>query len=78
MHSIRSIRHAISLGIVALAVLAADIANLSRIVTLNNMSIMPLKDGTLTMDTTAKTFRYLDSQEVALQRKSAPAKGAKK
>ena len=55
---------------------AGDIANLSRIVTLNNMSITPLKDGALVMDTTAKTFRYLDSEEVALQRKSAP--GAKK
>ena len=30
------------------------------------------------MDTTAKTFRYLDSEEVALQRKNAPANGAKK
>jgi type IV pilus assembly protein PilO len=57
---------------------AADIANLSRIVTLNNLSITPLKDGMLTMDTTAKTFRYLDSEEVALQRKTAPAAGAKK
>jgi type IV pilus assembly protein PilO len=57
---------------------AADIANLSRIVTLNNLSITPLKDGLLTMDTTAKTFRYLDSEEVALQRKTAPAAGAKK
>jgi len=57
---------------------AADIANLSRIVTLNNMSIVPGKDGNLVMDTTAKTFRYLDEDEVALQRKSAPAKGAKK
>ena len=57
---------------------AADIANLSRIVTLNNMSIVPGKDGNLVMDTTAKTFRYLDEEEVALQRKSAPAKGAKK
>jgi type IV pilus assembly protein PilO len=56
---------------------AADIANLSRIVTLNNLSITPLKDGMLTMDTTAKTFRYLDSEEVALQRKTAPAAGAK-
>ena len=52
---------------------AADIANLSRIVTLNNLSLSPAKDGTLTMDTTAKTFRYLDNEEVALQRKSAPA-----
>lgn len=55
---------------------AADIANLSRIVTLNNLTITPVKDGTLVMDTTAKTFRYLDTDEVALQRKSAP--GAKK
>lgn len=57
---------------------AADIANLSRIVTLNNMNIASGKDGNLVMDTTAKTFRYLDEDEVALQRKSAPAKGAKK
>ena len=58
---------------------AADIANLSRIVTLNNFTLAPTKDGNLTMDTTAKTFRYLDPDEVALQRKNAPpAKGAKK
>jgi type IV pilus assembly protein PilO len=59
---------------------AADIANLSRIVTLNNLTLVPAntKDGTLTMDTTAKTFRYLDNDEVALQRKNAPAKGDKK
>ena len=57
---------------------AADIANLSRIVTLNNLSLTPAKDGNLTLDTTAKTFRYLDQDEVALQRKAAPAAGAKK
>jgi type IV pilus assembly protein PilO len=57
---------------------AADIANLSRIVTLNNLSITPVKDGNLVMDATAKTFRYLDKDEVALQRKNAPANGAKK
>lgn len=56
---------------------ASDIANLSRIVTLNNLAIVPAKDGTLTMDATAKTFRYLDSDEVAAQAKAAP-KGAKK
>ena len=50
---------------------AADVANLSRIVTLNNLTLAPGKDGMLTMDATAKTFRYLDSEEVALQRKSA-------
>jgi type IV pilus assembly protein PilO len=49
----------------------SDIANLSRIVTLNNLSITPGKDGVLTMDSTAKTFRYLDGDEVAAQRKAA-------
>ena len=62
-----------------LGAFAGDIANLSRIVTLNNLTLTPAKDGTLTMDTTAKTFRYLDNDEVALQRKSAaPVKGDKK
>ena len=61
---------------------AADIANLSRIVTLNDISIgVPSKDkdklsGNLTMDATARTFRYLDPEEVQAQR-SAKA-GAKK
>ncbi|MBH2009592.1 MAG: type 4a pilus biogenesis protein PilO [Xanthomonadaceae bacterium] len=57
---------------------AADIANLSRIVTLNNISITPAKDGNLVMDATAKTFRYLDNEEIALQRKSVSSTGAKK
>ena len=58
---------------------AADIANLSRIVTLNNLTLTPSKEGVLTMDTTAKTFRYLDNEEVALQRKTAAlVKGDKK
>ncbi|MES2878205.1 MAG: type 4a pilus biogenesis protein PilO [Pseudomonadota bacterium] len=56
---------------------ASDIANLSRIVTLNNLAILPGKDGMLAMDATAKTFRYLDPDEVAAQAKAAP-KGAKK
>lgn len=55
----------------------SDIANLSRIVTLNNLTILPGRDGTLSMDATAKTFRYLDPEEVAAQRKTA-APGAKK
>ena len=57
---------------------AADIANLSRIVTLNNIAIAPAKDGNLVMDTTAKTFRYLDPEEIALNRKNATASGVKK
>lgn len=56
---------------------ASDIANLSRIVTLNNLTILPGKDGILAMDATAKTFRYLDSDEVAAQRKAAPKGVAK-
>jgi type IV pilus assembly protein PilO len=57
---------------------ASDVANLSRIVTLNNLTIMPGKDGALTMDATAKTFRYLDADEVAAQAKAAGPKGGKK
>lgn len=57
---------------------AADIANLSRIVTLNNITIAPAaKDSSsLTMDATARTFRYLDPDEVQAQRKATT--GAKK
>jgi len=57
---------------------ASDIANLSRIVTLNNLSVVPKPDGTLSLDSTAKTFRYLDKDEVAAQRKATGGKGAKK
>jgi type IV pilus assembly protein PilO len=55
----------------------ADVANLSRIVTLNNMTIAPQKDGALTMDATARTYRYLDEAEQATQKRAA-ASGAKK
>jgi type IV pilus assembly protein PilO len=56
---------------------AGDIANLSRIVTLNNLGLAPIanRDGYLTMDGVAKTFRYLDPEEISAQQK---AKGAKK
>lgn len=53
---------------------ASDIAHLSRIVTLNNLALAPAKDGSLAMDATAKTFRYLDADEVAAQQKAAGAK----
>ncbi|MEN3291811.1 MAG: type pilus assembly protein PilO [Burkholderiales bacterium] len=56
----------------------SDIANLPRIVTLNNLGLVAGKDGVLTLDTIAKTFRYLDKDEVAAQRKAAAPKGAKK
>jgi type IV pilus assembly protein PilO len=60
-----------------LGAFASDIANLSRIVTLNDMSIGVTPSGALGMDTTAKTFRYLDQDEVDSQRKSSKG-GAKK
>ena len=55
---------------------ASDVAFLSRIVTLNNLSIAPAgKDGeVLTMDATARTFRYLDADEVKAQRDAAKGK----
>src|SRR5204863_10076414 len=49
---------------------ASDVGQLSRIVTLHDVSIGAGKDGALTTDATARTFRYLDDGEVAAQRKS--------
>jgi type IV pilus assembly protein PilO len=58
---------------------ASDVGQLSRIVTLNDVKIDSGKDGNLIMEATARTFRYLDDQEVAAQRKSAAkGKGARK
>jgi len=51
---------------------ASDVGQLSRIVTLNDVSIQATgKEGLLTMDVTARTFRYLDDDELAAQRKAA-------
>jgi type IV pilus assembly protein PilO len=58
---------------------AADVANLSRIVTLHDLAITGVQregGGSLSMDAVARTYRYLDSSEVAAQKK--PAAGAKK
>ena len=58
----------------------SDVANLPRIVTLNNLNLVAGKDGALTMEAVAKTFRYLDREEVAAQRKAEAdaKKGVKK
>ena len=62
-----------------LGAFASDIANLGRIVTLNDISITaPATTGPLALETTAKTFRYLDPEEVAMQRKSKQAAGGAK
>lgn len=55
---------------------AADVANLSRIVTLHDLSIAPpARDatGALAMEAVARTYRYLDAAEVAEQQKKAAA-----
>lgn len=58
----------------------ADVANLSRIVTLHNLAITPAKDaaGTLTMDAVARTYRYLDGAELAEVRKVREAEAKNK
>ena len=61
---------------------ASDVANPSRILTLNNGSVTAPQNskdpGALVMESTAKTFRYLDADEVDRQRKAAGPQGAKK
>jgi type IV pilus assembly protein PilO len=52
---------------------ASDVGQLSRIVTLNDVSIKAQKDGNLEMEATARTFRYLDEEEVSAQRKAQQA-----
>ena len=61
----------------------ADVADLSRIVTLNNIAVAPSQDkdkqGALVLEATANTFRYLDADEIAAQRAAKASKsGAKK
>jgi type IV pilus assembly protein PilO len=55
---------------------ASDVGQLPRIVTLNDVTITAETKGGLAMDATARTFRYLDDEEVAAQRKGG--KGAAK
>jgi type IV pilus assembly protein PilO len=59
---------------------ASDVSQLSRIVTLNNVALGLDKDGRLIMDAVARTYRYLDEEEVSAQRKAAreKAEAAKK
>ena len=58
----------------------ADVANLSRIVTLHNLAITPTNDaaGTLSMDAVARTYRYLDTVELAEVRKAREAEAKSK
>ena len=57
----------------------SDVAHLSRIVTLNNISIVAnAKGGNLVMDTQARTYRYLDPEELAARRQAAGAQKGKR
>jgi type IV pilus assembly protein PilO len=57
---------------------ASDVGQLSRIVTLKDVNIAAGKDGNLTMDAVARTFRYLDDEEIAAQRQAAKKGPGKK
>lgn len=61
---------------------AADVSNLSRIVTLHNLVVLTSggrdAGGALSMEATARTYRYLDATEVAEQKKVATKAGGKK
>ena len=59
-----------------LGAFASDVAKMPRIVLLTDLKIDPPKDGVMAMEAVAKTYRYLDEEEVAKQRKTV--KGAQK
>ena len=63
-----------------LGAFASDVAKMPRIVLLTDLKIDPPKDGLLTMEAVAKTYRYLDEEEIAKQRQAAKGvkTGAKK
>jgi len=57
-----------------LGAFASDVAKLPRIVLLNDLNIGSGKDSSLTMEAIAKTYRYLDEEEIAKQRKATKPK----
>lgn len=48
-----------------IAAFTSDVARLSRIVTIHNISLLPTRGGDLVMEAVAKTYRYLDEEEIA-------------
>ena len=50
---------------------SSDISQLPRIVSLSEIGIAPAQSGQLIMDATARTYRYLDEEELAVQKKAA-------
>jgi len=55
---------------------ASDVSQLSRIVTLNDIALSTEKDGSIALDATAKTYRYLDEAELSAQRRKEGKKGS--
>ena len=60
-----------------LGAFASDVAKMPRIVLLTDLKLDPPKDGVLAMEAVAKTYRYLDEEEVNKQRKTAKEKATK-
>ena len=60
-----------------LGAFASDVAKMPRIVLLTDLKLDPPKDGVLSMEAVAKTYRYLDEEEVNKQRKTAKEKATK-
>jgi type IV pilus assembly protein PilO len=61
-----------------LGAFASDVAKMPRIVLLTDLKLDPPKDGVLSMEAVAKTYRYLDEDEVSKQRKTTKDKSAVK
>lgn len=57
-----------------LGAFAGDVAKMPRIVTLNELNVSVGKDSGLVMDAVAKTYRYLDEEELAKQKREKAAK----
>lgn len=57
---------------------ASDVAQLPRIVTLQDIEITPGKDRQLILNATAKTFRYLDDEEIAEHKREMAEKNKQK
>ena len=60
-----------------LGAFASDVAKMPRIVLLTDLKLDPPKDGVLTMEAVAKTYRYLDEEEVSRQRTTKKKPGGK-
>jgi len=54
-----------------IAAFVSDVSKLPRIVTLQDISMQPAKDGVLNMDAIVKTYRYLDDDEVIARKQKA-------